>query len=307
MSLFVHGAIFGLSDLASSIGVVILLAGTAGAAAYAVIEHRRYVLTRADLKRLRGEYVRANERAASVRGEKGHVLKIVQQEIAGPMHALKEQLDHASSHASEIMAGSTLLDSLKTAAEQAARIDRGVASLTEIQTLDDRSRSVSLGTINVNTVVMEAAASAREAAEKKAIRISIPSPTKVSLARGDATILRKVLSSLVFQAIEVSPIATAVSLSFYQTEDRVLITVSDEGPGAVSADQAQVLAQSGDSRPPFGMTAGASSAVNLAMAHNLVKAMEGWLWSQSEPGRGTTHVLELPLPSGAEGVPLSRD
>jgi signal transduction histidine kinase len=210
-----------------------------------------------------------------------------------------------------MMASNSLLDSLQSAAENADRIERGVSSLAEIQTLEDRSRSVLLGTINVNTVVMEAAAAAREAAEKKHIRISIPAPTKVSVARGDATILRKVLSALIFQAIEVSPSATAVSLSFYQTEDRVLITVSDEGPGAISTDQAHNLAQSGDSRPPFGVMGSSASALNLAMAHNLVKAMEGWLWSQSEPGRGTTHVLELPLPSredayGPAHGPLSR-
>jgi signal transduction histidine kinase len=270
-----------------------------------VIEHRRFVNARAELKRIRADYTRANERAASVRGEKGHILRIVQQEIATPLGTLRTQLDHARTRASEMMAGSTLLDSINSASQQAERIDFGVSSLAEIQTLDDRSRAVLLGTINVNTVVMEAAATAREAAEKKAIRISIPAPSKVSLARGDATILRKVVSALVFQAIEVSPTGAAVSLSFYQTEDRVLITISDEGPGAVSADQAHILAQSGDSRPSFGGAAANPSPVNLAMAHNLVKAMQGWLWSQSEPGRGTTHVLELPLPSQAEDVPFA--
>ena len=307
MSLYVHDAIFGLSDLASSVGAIVFLAGIAGAIAYAVVEHRRFLTTRAELKRLRGDYTRANERAASVRGEKGHILRLVQQEIAAPLNTLKEQLDQARARASEMMASGTLLDSLQGAAENAERIGRGVWSLAEIQTLDDRSRAVLLGTINVNTVVMEAAGSAREAAEKKNIRVSIPAPTKVSLARGDATILRKVLAALIFQAIEVSPSGAAVSLSFYQTEDRVLITVSDEGPGSVSADQAHILAQSGDSRPPFGVMGTSASPLNLAMAHNLVKAMQGWLWSQTEPGRGTTHVLELPLPSAADHVPLSRD
>src|SRR3569833_1266187 len=253
MSSFVHPAIFGLSDLASSVGAIVLLAGLAGTVAYAVVEHRRYINARNELKRLRADYTRANERAASVRGEKGHILRIVQQEIAEPLHVLQEQLDQARARASEMMEGMTLLDSLQTAAEKAERISHGVGSLAEIQTLDDRSRAVLLGTINVNTVVMEAAGAAREAADKKNIRISIPAPTKVSLARGDATILRKVLSALIFQAIEVSPSTAAVSISFYQTEDRVLITVSDEGPGAVSADQSHVLSQSGDSRPPLGV------------------------------------------------------
>jgi len=294
-----------MSDIVSSIGALVLVAGTAGAIAYAVVEHRRLLNVRSELKRLRGDYTRANERAASVRGEKGHILRIVQQEIAAPLSVLKEQLDHARVQAAEMMAGSTLLDSINAASHQVERMTFGVSSLAEIQTLDDRSRAVLLGTININTVVMEAAAAAREAAEKKNIRISIPAPTKVSLARGDATILRKVISGLVFQAVEVSPTGSSVSLSFYQTEDRVLITISDEGPGAVSADQAHVLAQSGDSRPAFGSLDAGASPLNLAMAHNLVKAMQGWLWSQSEPGRGTTHVLELPLPSQAEDVPFA--
>ena len=305
MSPIAYEAILGLSLAAVSAGGIVAGVICCAAIAWAVIERRRGERVRVEMKRLRGDYTRANERAASVRGEKGHILRIAQHEIGAPLASLRQHLENARARASENMSDNALRDALQISEREVERIERGVASLAEIQTLDDRSRSVSLGTINVNTVVMEAAASAREAAEKKEIRISIPAPSKVSLARGDATILRKVLAALIFEAIEVSPSAAAVSPSFYQTSDRVLITVSDEGPGTVSSDQAHVLAQSGDSRPPRSMTTRAASPLNLAMAHNLVKAMQGWLWSQSEPGRGTTHVLELPLPSQAEDVPFA--
>jgi signal transduction histidine kinase len=285
--------------VSASLGVVGILI-VAVAIVAVVRERRRLQALLGEFKRLRTDYTAANEKAAGFRGEKNHILRIIEQQIANPFGELRAQFAHLSTD-----------PALKESAAAWGRISgpldriaRGVETLSEIQMLDERSRSISLVTINVGAVVLEAVAATREAAEKKSIRISLPATSIPSAARGDAMLLRKVVSTLVYQAIEVSPVGSSISLSLYQTSDRVLVTVSDEGPGAVSGDQAQVLMQSGDSRPPMSFSA-LESPLNLAMVHNLVKAMEGWLWSQSEPGRGTTHVVELPLPVRAEAAPFT--
>lgn len=282
-----------------------LLLATTGAAAWSVagscaallvasgvgliFQEKRHRKLKAEYRRLRTDLTRANERAASSRGEKAHILRLTLEDLVAPLADLEAQLEAAQERPARETV--KLLPELQ---EKAERMRRALGSLQELQTLDHRSGSITFAAINVGGILLEAVSAAKNLAQQNGVRLSLPAATKGALARADARIMRKVLSNLLSQAIAVSPAGSAVSLSFYSTEDRVLITVSDEGPGATVIDQANMLSDSGESRPPMAPeTEGA--ALNLAMIHNLVGAMEGFFWSQSEPGRGTTHVIELPL------------
>jgi signal transduction histidine kinase len=176
-----------------------------------------------------------------------------------------------------------------------ASAQRNLVRLRELHAIEARSRAIELSTVNVGAVLVEAAGDVRALAESRQVRVSLPAPGQTALARADAAVLRKVIESLLSSAIVVSPAGSAVALALWQAEDRVLITVSDEGPGLAVADKAQLLSQS---RPPFGEQE-TSPHYGLALVHNWVQAMQGWLWHQSEPGRGATLVIELPLPEGA--------
>ncbi len=282
--------------LVYTISITVLAAG-AGAALYQQIRGLKKL--RAEYRKLRGDFTRANERAAGFRGEKAHILRLTQ-ETAQPLEDMKAALDQLNQTSS---LSSDALDAIQLMQEKLQAVRSSISALTEIQALEDRTRTITFGSVNVGAVLAEVVSSSRTLAAAKSIRLSLPASSKTSLARADTSLLRKVLSALIANAIEVSPQGSAVALSIYETNDRVLITVADEGPGPSVSDQAQLLSESGDSRPPLESSKGAP--LNLAMIHNLVKAMEGWLWSQGDPGRGTTHVVELPLATRPTILPIS--
>lgn len=273
------------STLAAVVAVLFL-----GAAAYGVWTERRRRRLHQDYRRLRGDLTSAHEHAASLRGEKTQILRLAMQDLVAPLSQLSDDIE-ALAHAPLPAPAATTLREVR---EDVARMRRALAALNELQALEDRSRSLILTGVNVGAVLLEAVANNREAAERKNVRLSVPAPHRTTLASADAEVLRKVFENLIHDAVEVTPGGSTVSLSVYQTSDRVLITVSDEGPGVSVADQAQLLSQSGNSRPPMGLPDN-GPRLNLGMVHNLVKAMDGWLWTQGEPGRGTTHVVELSL------------
>lgn len=293
-------------DLISFFPLLIITTGTAsvllmlsvatfGAASFiAVRQQRRTREVYHQYQRVEADFTRVNERAASYRGEKTQILRIATQDLAVPFADLVTEIEQLTTTANKLPpeCGARV----QQIGELTGRMRRAVAALKEFQTLDERSQSLSLGPVNVGAILSEAVSQMRSTAEGKQVRLSLPAPSNTSIAIADAQVLRKSLENLISDAVEVTPAGGAVSLSLYQTPDRVLITVSDEGPGAAVTDQAQLLSQSGHSRPPFEHTEG-RARLNLAMVHNLIKAMDGWLWSQSEPGRGTTHVVELALPS----------
>lgn len=283
-----------VTTIAAGLLLVASLAAFGAATFVAVRQQRRCRELDSRYHRLHADFSRVNERAASYRGEKTQILRIATQDLAEPFTRLSAEIDGLKALVSQLPAECS--SHVHQLGELSSRMRRAMGALKEIQILDERSQSLSLGPVNVGAVLTEAVAQIRRTAEGKQVRLSLPAPSNTSIAIADANVLRKSLENLIGDAIEVTPPGAAVSLSLYQTPDRVLITVSDEGPGAAVTDQAQLLSQSGHSRPPFETSEG-RARLNLAMVHNLIKAMDGWLWSQSEPGRGTTHVVELALPN----------
>jgi len=291
---FLAPLLLGVTTLTASVLLVLSAAALGGAIFVAMRQQRRSQRLNDEYHRLHADFTRINERAASYRGEKTQILRIATQDLTTPFAELVTEVEQLNAAAGQLPAECQAR--VQQIGELSSRMRRAVGALKEIQLLDERSQSLALGPVNVGAVLTEAVAHTRNAAEAKEVRLSLPAPSNTSIAIADANVLRKSLENLISDAIEVTPAGGAVSLSLYQTPDRVLLTVSDEGPGSAVTDQAQLLSQSGHSRPPF-ETAEGRARLNLAMVHNLIKAMDGWLWSQSEPGRGTTHVVELALPS----------
>lgn len=279
----------------TSIATTLLILGVlmmGGAVAFVLRQQRasrQYVV---DYQRLRADFTRANERAASFRGEKTQILRIASHEIAEP---LAELCDEVTRLTTSVALPEEVAPRVQQIEDLTNKLRRSLSALHEIQALDERSQSLNLGQVNVGAILLEAVAHMSAVAEKKQIRLCLPDPSKTSVALADPSVLRRVIENLIADAVDVTPRDGAVSLSVYQTPDRVLITVADEGPGSAFNDQAQMLSHSGHSRPPSECTE-RGARLNLAMVHNLIKAMDGWLWSQSEPGGGTTHVVELSLP-----------
>ncbi len=267
-------------------------AAAVGAGIYAVRLKSQLLRMRSEFKKLRGDFTHANERAAGSRGEKNQLMRIALHTVATPLREAALDVSTLAA-APDLPAGhAEIVARLQSAM---TRVEEALKGLDELQALEARSRSVNAIPLNVGAVLHEAVLKVQPHAEHKGVRLSLPDPSKTSMGRADADVLRRVLENLIVDAVEVTPRGGTVSISIYQTSDRVLITVSDEGPGAAVDDQAALLDHSGNSRPPFHHL---GARLNLAMVHNLIKAMDGWLWSQGEPGRGTTQVVELALPDG---------
>ena len=73
-------------------------------------------------------------------------------------------------------------------------------------------------------------------------------------------------------------------------EHCLLVRVSDTGPG-IPADLRDRIFY------PFFTTKTSGSGIGLAMARKVVESHGGWLDVESEPGRGATFILKIPVMS----------
>jgi signal transduction histidine kinase len=101
--------------------------------------------------------------------------------------------------------------------------------------------------------------------------------------------LRQVLLNLILNAQEALEDRPGhIVISGTMRKDRVELTVSDNGPGMDGKTLARVF-------DPFFTTKSSGSGLGLAISRAIVENAGGDLRLSSQPGRGTTAVLSLPL------------
>jgi len=271
----------------------LLVCGFAGW--YVLRRQKNHKLLRVDRSRLQRELTRSKELTVSLTGEKSRLLQLAAQEMFHPLADIKAQAEKLGGDQST---AAGVRESAMGIVVHATRIQKALDALREIQSLEEGGKAMNVTVVNIGAVVGEVMARLEGAAAKRRVRLSAPNAGKTALVMADVDVLRKVLESLLVGALKVAPPDSAVSVAFWPVSDRVLISVSDEGPGVSVADHSKVF---GSYHQMGASLHGAENATGygLALVENLVKAMRACLWYESTPGVGATYVIELPIGEAA--------
>lgn len=131
------------------------------------------------------------------------------------------------------------------------------------------------------------------AAEKK---ISLTSRLETLEATLDVGAIQQAMVNLLDNAIKFSAAGTAVTLELSKSDERRTceIRVTDEGPGIPKAEQSRIFERfyrPGDElrRETQG------TGIGLSLVKSIVEAHHGAVSVESEPGKGSCFILQLPL------------
>jgi signal transduction histidine kinase/ActR/RegA family two-component response regulator len=110
---------------------------------------------------------------------------------------------------------------------------------------------------------------------------------------GDAAALREMLNNLVLNAIDALPRGGRLTVETSVAESAVTLTVNDTGAGM--SEEVRLRAHE-----PFFTTKGVkATGLGLSVAFGITRRHGGELTLHSEPGRGTTVRVTLPVPPGS--------
>jgi len=112
----------------------------------------------------------------------------------------------------------------------------------------------------------------------------------------DRDALKQALLTLVDNAVKFTPPGGTVRLGVEAESGQASISVSDTGPGILADALPHIFErfyQADTART------GQGTGLGLAIAHTLVEAMGGAIAVESEPGRGSTFTITLPIALGA--------
>lgn len=109
------------------------------------------------------------------------------------------------------------------------------------------------------------------------------------IAKLDKTQLIRIVTNLIKNAIQAmeNQQNPKIDVSVSEKKDKVIIKVSDNGKGIKTAHKDQIF------EPKF-TTKSSGMGLGLPMIKNIINAYKGTIMFQSERGKGTTFVVELP-------------
>ena len=89
--------------------------------------------------------------------------------------------------------------------------------------------------------------------------------------------------------------AATVTVGATLREDKVEVSVADEGIGIPQADQEQIFRKFYRGADAELRAGAGGTGLGLFIARGLVTAMGGRIWVESREGEGSTFAIELPL------------
>jgi len=178
--------------------------------------------------------------------------------------------------------------------ELAERIQETIRRLMTASHCED---VVKVAEVDLCGVVSEAVGRQGGYAQLKAISIREQrSVTPPVMVKADRLALVEAVLNLIGNAIKYSPTRTTVSVSV--DDGHAQCIVQDQGPGIRPEERSRLFTLGGilSSKPTGGEP---QTGIGLALSFELVRAMGGTLWCDSEPGKGATFGIRLPVADGS--------
>jgi signal transduction histidine kinase len=191
------------------------------------------------------------------------------------------------------------LERIKASTE---RMDTLLEDLFQVVTLDSEGLTLRPEPVDLSDVIDEAMAVTRSALKKRGIVLGLDFPDQMPLLIADRDALEQILIQLIKNAGTATPENGKVTLrvSTYQadtTQKYVLMEVTDQGGGIPHEDLPRVFSRLYRADNPLIPGIG-DTGVGLSIAKTLVEAHNGRIWVDTEPGKGSTFSLLIPLSNG---------
>mgnify|MGYP001179420038 CR=1 FL=1 len=279
---------------------------------------RRQTMLSAALARANAEERRLREESERRQVEIQRITESRSRLMRGFSHDVKNPLGAADGHL-QLMEDGILGELTPKQLESVSRARRAIgAALHLIEDLLDLAKTetgqveVHATTIEIDGVMRDAVEQYRAQAEAKGLDLTIDAPADLPRIESDPFRIRQVLGNLLSNAVKYTESGRITIRAREVFDGRapgagrwVAVDVSDTGPGIPREEQRYLFQEFARLRSGEGKR---GAGIGLAMSRRIAHALNGEVTVESEPGRGSTFTLWLPIDGGAaRGTPAAAD
>ena len=220
----------------------------------------------------------------------------VAHEIKNPLASLRSALESLEKVKDEQLRA----ELTAIAAHDVRRIDRLVTEIAEASRIDAELSRTQFSPVDLHRLTQGLVKARAERGENGACSVVVapvgPGPWDVP---GDEPRLVRVIENLLDNAVSFSPAQGEVSVILTRDDERVVMTVLDQGPGIPPEARDKVFDRFHSLRPAE-EDFGSHSGLGLAIARTVAEAHEGSLTATDRPDGRPGACLVLDLPATAE-------
>ena len=217
------------------------------------------------------------------------LLDCVSHELKTPLAAIGAASQELSRLAPNIQDPQMLKDLASEIRDGSRRLNRVVDSLLDMNRLESGVIRPRREWCDVRELLQSAVDIERESINGRDIRLDVPE--EIPLALVDHTLIEQAVAKLLANAGSHTPARLPIEIDAEYTNDHLLISVSDRGPGIPieATDRLFEKFYRGDNRKTGGLGLG------LSIARGLIEAHGGKLTAENRDGGGARFTIRLPV------------
>jgi signal transduction histidine kinase len=223
--------------------------------------------------------------------------------VASVSHELKTPLTSIRAHAETLLMGraasaETTTDYLKTIVSESERLTRLVDSVLEFSRIEQGRKAYHLQATRLDEVAAAAAKTMEYAVSQLGFTLTLSSDGSTPVLLADREALTQAILNLLGNAMKYSGEARQIEMRTGTRDGEAFVDVVDHGIGIARDEQPRIFERF--HRVQSIETAGiAGTGLGLPLALHVVEAHRGRIAVVSQPGRGSTFSVRLPLQTPA--------
>lgn len=244
------------------------------------------------------ELKKINERLRQIQAMKNKFIAITSHELRTPVTHIKSYLDFLTENGFSEEQKRDFLDIIHSSVEDLENI---VMDMYNIAQIDSDVLRLDESPVNLNELIHRVVKEYKIDIARRRLTVKVKGCERLPIIVGDRFKLKRAIAELLQNAIKYTPDGGSIQIKAGEVEDYLTIAVTDTGIGIPKEELGNIFEKfyevqdsNHHSTSKTGFMGG-GMGIGLTLVKGVIEAHGGRVKAESEPGKGSTFTLYLPL------------
>ena len=246
-----------------------------------------------EIRLLRAKLEAANKRLVRLDAEKSAFLQTAAHDLRAPLTVVKGYVEMVIEDIATVV-DRDVVECLATVLRRTQQMTDLVDRLLDVEQIESRQVVLQLQPVDMAGLVEDVGKGFATVAAKKGLALRWKVAPTLARPQADRAQIARALSNMVSNAIKFTPVGGQVDVAGFEAGDKIVIEVSDTGPGISEADQTRLFMRffrTDEAR----MQHIPGTGLGLSIMRAIVEQHGGQVYCRSQVGQGSTFGFYLPV------------